>query len=90
MVRYRLSAQFRGVVWVCRWDRRPLTKRQLTYAALDAHVAVLIYDSLSKSAATFSADVQRSLLSIDHTKSEGRSNRGRNNNRIVYQPSTWI
>lgn len=76
----------------CRWDRRPLTQRQLAYAALDAHVTVLIYESLSSSAAapTFASDVQRSLFSIDSAKNEGRGSRARNTNRTVYQPSTWI
>lgn len=32
-----------------RWSRRPLSQRQLTYAALDALASVLIYDSLARS-----------------------------------------
>ncbi len=31
-----------------RWNRRPLSERQLTYAALDALASVLIYDSLAR------------------------------------------
>ena len=34
------------------WGRRPLTRRQFVYAALDAHVLLRVYDALAPAAGT--------------------------------------
>ena len=60
-----------------RWSRRPLSQRQLTYAALDAFAAVLIYDCMARSDPGFAGRAAATLCRRQATESGGNGARGK-------------
>ncbi|BDA47863.1 probable exonuclease mut-7 homolog at C-terminar half [Coccomyxa sp. Obi] len=60
-----------------RWNRRPLSQRQQTYAALDALAAVLIYDSLAHSDPGFVGRAAAALTGRQETGNGGQEARGK-------------
>jgi hypothetical protein len=73
-----------------RWERRPLTQRQLTYAALDAHVAVLVYEFLVGLSDSFRERARRCLFSYQQQQQQDGCSQPRSKKRDkIYQPSTW-
>ncbi|CAL8463132.1 g2666 [Coccomyxa elongata] len=60
-----------------RWNRRPLSQRQQTYAALDALAAVMIYDSLAKRDPGFAGRAAAALTGRQETGNGGQEARGK-------------
>lgn len=65
------------IVCMRRWNRRPLSQRQQTYAALDALAAVLIYDSLAQHDPSFVGRAAAALTGRQETGNGSQEARGK-------------
>lgn len=64
------------VVWR-RWGRRPLSERQIQYAAMDALVSVLIYDFMDARSGPFKEHGHQSLQGVGEAYDNQSSTNGR-------------